>query len=311
VRLQLLPHMDSIYFFCNLTACYYLLLNRGTLVLGTILFAALGVAAIATVISSDDDSHEEIADGDVPPPIEEEDGTPSLIQENGLTVVTGNEEPVQIDVEALDEDGDARVYQGSEADETVYIDPDTTSEFSILMGSGGADTVVTGLGQNISTTDGADADAEEADTVRLIYTPGASEELFEDGSVRGSFSMDKNDVLDVQFPEGESGTLLPVYSTFVSYPRDACCSFEEEHELTLVYIPDEVEYSLEELESSYYHDWEALGMVPIADFHLGQRGEIDFTHEGESGEFREWDYVREPPTVTSNLAIERQILIRY
>lgn len=288
--------------------------------LGTILFAALGIAAIATAISSDGDSDEDIVEDDAPLPVEdedtplpvgEEDGPPSLTQDDGLTVVTGNQEPEQIDVETLDEVDGARIYAGSEADETVYIDPDTTSEFSIRMGSGGADTVVTGLGQNISTTDGADADAEEADTVRLIYTPGASEELFEDGSVRGSFSMDKNDVLDVQFPEGESGTLLPVYSTFVSYPRDACCSYEEEHELTLVYIPDEVEYSLEELESGYYHDWEALGMVPIADFHLGQRGDIDYTHEGESGEFREWDYVREPPTVTSNLAIERQILIRY
>ncbi|MCE8555766.1 hypothetical protein KBY29_15750 [Ruegeria pomeroyi] len=299
--------------------------------LGTILFAALGIAAIATAIGSDDDSGAEIVEDDAPlpveeddtpvpvgeegddaPPVGEEDGAPSLIQDDGLTVVTGNQEPEQIDVETLDENGDARVYRGSEADETVYIDPDTTSEFSILLGrGGGADTVITGLGQNISTTDGADADAEEADTVRLIYTPGASEELFEGGSVRGRFSMDKNDVLDVQFPEEESGTLLPVYSTFESYPRDACCSFEEEHELTLVYIPAEVEYSLEELESGYYHDWEALGMVPIADFHLGERGEIDFTHEGEGGEFREWDYVREPPTVTSNLAIERQITIHY
>lgn len=279
--------------------------------LGTILFAALGIAAIATAIDSDGDNGADIAEGDVPPPIEEEDGTPSLIQEDGLTVVTGNQEPEQIDVETLDENGDARVYQGSEADETVYIDPDTTSEFHVRLSSGGADTVVTGLGQTISTTDGVDAGAEEADTVRLIYTPGASEELFEDGSVRGSFSMDQADLLEVEFPEGEDGTLLPVYSIHTDLPGSApaCCSSGEQHELTLVYIPAGVEYSLEELEDGYYHDWEALGMVPIADFHLGERGDIDLTHEG--GEATAWDFVTEPPTVTSNLAIERQITIRY
>ncbi|KIC18862.1 hypothetical protein [Leisingera sp. ANG-Vp] len=264
--------------------------------LAAILLATAGVAIAAAVIDSSEDEGAS-------------DGTPP-IEEDGLTVVAEDGEPEQIDLETLEEVDGAQVFEGSEENETIYIDPDTTSEFSIQLNSGGADTVVTGLGQFIDTRDDEEADAEEnADTVRLVYTPDAAEELFENGSVRSLYYMDSNDVLELEFPEGSDGTVLPVHITQEFQPGPACCSSGENIWMTLVYVPAGVEYSEEELEASYGHNWEEFGMVPIADFYLGERGDIDRTHEG--GERIEWDDVTAPPILTSNLPIAPRIFVDF
>ncbi|KIC12211.1 hypothetical protein RA19_02895 [Leisingera sp. ANG-M1] len=267
--------------------------------LAAILIATAGVAIAAAVIDSDDEdqSAEPSEDGSTPP-----------VEEDGLTVVTEDGEPEQIDPETLDELNGAKVFEGTSEDETVYIDTDTISEFRIWLGQGGADTVVTGLGQSIDTTDDDTGDAgETADTVRLIYTPGQPEEVFEHGTVRGSFKMDEEDELELEFPEGTGGTILPVYYVTSYYPADACCSGGEDHGLALIYVPEGVEYSEEDLVENYETRWEDRGMVPIAELNLGQNGWVDYTHDG--GEAYEYDDVTNPPVLSSNLEFASQITI--
>ncbi|MEX0304063.1 MAG: hypothetical protein AB3N24_16715 [Leisingera sp.] len=267
--------------------------------LAAILIATAGIAVAAAVIDSEDEeeSAERPEEGSAPP-----------VEEDGLTVVAADGEPEQIDPETLDELNGARVFEGTGEDETVYIDPDTTSEFRIWLGSGGADTVVTGLGQSIDTTDdGAGETGETADTVRLIYTPGQAADVFEHGTVRGGFRMDEEDELDLVFPEGTGGTILPVYYVTSHYPADACCSGGEDHGLALIYVPEGVEYSEEDLVENYETRWEERGMVPIAELNLGQNGWADYTHDG--GDAYEYDYVTKPPLLSSNLEFASQITI--
>ncbi|WP_175392981.1 hypothetical protein [Leisingera sp. JC1] len=269
------------------------------------MLATAGLAVAAAVIDANDEEEEAEQPKESSTPPAEED---SLTEEDGLTVATGDAEPERIDPETLEEEFGARVFEGTEEDETVYIDADTTSEFLIRLGSGGADTVVTGLGQSINTIDEETEDgADSADTVRLIYTPGQPEEVFERSGVRGSFRMDEEDTLEIEFPEGSGGTILPVYYISQYYPADACCSSGEDHALELVYVPEGVEYSEEDLVSNYDTSWLERGMVPLAELYLGQSGWVDYSHDG--GTVYEYDNITNPPVLLSGLSFAPQITI--
>ncbi|MFW8635183.1 hypothetical protein [Cribrihabitans pelagius] len=60
---------------------------------------------------------------------------------------------------------------------------------------------------------------DNPDTVRLVYTPGAADELLEFGTVRGTFTMDEDDGLLLDFPEGTEGAVQPVYWIHPCQPR--------------------------------------------------------------------------------------------